>query len=256
MLLVFSLIACSAPSNSSSTSETGASPSGSSPVPTNIKDGDSEVSSEPSPVPGSESTSPLAQLPQLQGKATVVLQVKGKPITLAVNGNDAPITAGNFIDLVDKGVYDGTAFHRVVREPSPFVVQGGDPQSRDPNFPIQRLGTGSYMDPDTKQPRYIPLEILPEGAEQATYSKTFKSAGVSKLPKLQHTRGAIAMARSQLPDSASAQFYFTLADVGFLDGDYAVFGYVTEGMEVVDQIQQGDRIESAKVTSGIENLKR
>ena len=64
------------------------------------------------------------------------------------------------------------------------------------------------------------------------------------------------MARSQLPDSASAQFYFALADVDFLDGNYAVFGYVTEGMEVVDQIQQGDRIESAKVTAGIENLKR
>lgn len=64
------------------------------------------------------------------------------------------------------------------------------------------------------------------------------------------------MARSQLPDSASAQFYFALADVDFLDGSYAVFGYVTEGMDVVDQIQQGDRIESATVTAGIENLKR
>lgn len=251
MVLVFLLTACSTPSNSSNPSDTGASPS-SSPLSANTQ----EVNSDASSVPGSESTSPFTQLPQLQGEATVVLQVEGKPITLTINGNDAPITAGNFIDLVDKGVYDGTAFHRVVREPSPFVVQGGDPQSKDPNFPVQRLGTGSYIDPETKQPRYIPLEILPEGAEQATYSKTFKSAGVSKPPKLQHTRGAVAMARSQLPDSASAQFYFTLADIGFLDGDYAVFGYVAEGMEVVDQIQQGDRIESAKVTAGIENLKR
>ena len=64
------------------------------------------------------------------------------------------------------------------------------------------------------------------------------------------------MARSPLPDSASAQFYFALADVAFLDGDYAVFGYVTEGMEVIDTIQQGDRIESAKVTAGLDNLKR
>jgi peptidyl-prolyl cis-trans isomerase B (cyclophilin B) len=63
------------------------------------------------------------------------------------------------------------------------------------------------------------------------------------------------MARSQFPDSASSQFYFTLADLGFLDGQYAVFGYVTRGMDVVDEIQQGDRIETARVTAGLENLK-
>lgn len=251
MVLVFLLMACSAPSNSSGTSDTGAPPSGS-PASESPQDGNSETTS----VPGSESTSPLAQLPQLQGEATVVLQVNGKTITLAINGKDAPITAGNFIDLVDKKVYDGTAFHRVVRTPSPFVVQGGDPQSKDPNFPVQQLGTGSYIDPETKQARYLPLEILPEGAEQAVYSKTLKSAGENKPPKLRHTRGAVAMARSQLTDSASAQFYFALADVDFLDGNYAVFGYVTEGMDVVDQIQQGDRIESAKITAGLENLKR
>jgi peptidyl-prolyl cis-trans isomerase B (cyclophilin B) len=79
---------------------------------------------------------------------------------------------------------------------------------------------------------------------------------MNKTPELEHTRGAVAMARSQFPDSASSQFYFTLADLSFLDGNYAVFGYVTSGMEVVDQIQQGDKIESAKVTAGLENLKR
>ncbi|UJB70184.1 peptidylprolyl isomerase [Acaryochloris sp. 'Moss Beach'] len=251
MVLVFLLMACSAPSNSSSTSDTGGASPSASPASESTQDGNETTS-----VPGSESTSPLTQLPQLQGDATVVLQVNGKTITLAISGKDAPITAGNFIDLVDQKVYDGTAFHRVVRTPSPFVVQGGDPQSKDPNFPVQQLGTGSYLDPETKQARYLPLEILPEGAEQAVYSKTLKSAGENKPPKLRHTRGAVAMARSQLPDSASAQFYFALADVDFLDGNYAVFGYVTEGMEVVDQIQQGDRIESAKVTAGIENLKR
>lgn len=249
IVLVLLLMACSAPSNSSNPSE-----SSSSEVPANASDAETDV--ESSSVPGAESTSPLAQLPQLQGEATVALIVKGQTITMVINGKDAPITAGNFIDLVDQGVYDGTAFHRVVREPSPFVVQGGDPQSKDASFPIQRLGTGSYVDPKTNEPRYIPLEILPEGADQAVYGKTFKSAGVSDLPKLKHTRGAVAMARSPLPDSASAQFYFALADVNFLDGDYAVFGYVTEGMEVVDQIQQGDRIESAKVIAGMENLKR
>ncbi len=63
------------------------------------------------------------------------------------------------------------------------------------------------------------------------------------------------MARSQQPDSASSQFYFALADLAFLDGSYAVFGYVTEGQDVVNKIQQGDRIDSAKVTQGAENLK-
>ena len=74
-------------------------------------------------------------------------------------------------------------------------------------------------------------------------------------PLLNHTRGAVAMARSQFPDSASSQFYITLADLPFLDGSYAVFGYVKEGMEVVDQIQQGDVITLATVTDGSDNLK-
>ena len=64
------------------------------------------------------------------------------------------------------------------------------------------------------------------------------------------------MARSQMPDTASSQFYFALADLPFLDGNYAVFGNVTEGMDVVDNIKQGDRIDSAKVVKGIENLKK
>ena len=64
------------------------------------------------------------------------------------------------------------------------------------------------------------------------------------------------MARSQFPDSASSQFYITLADLPFLDGNYAVFGYVISGMDVVDQIQQGDVIASASVTSGLDNLKK
>lgn len=203
----------------------------------------------------SGTNSQFSNLPQLTGEAIVELVVKGAPIRILVNGADAPITAGNFVDLVNRGVYNGSRFHRVIREPQPFVVQGGDPQSKDPNFPINQLGTGSFIDPATNQPRYIPLEIKPEDAEQPVYSQTLESAGVSEPPKLRHTRGAVAMARSNLPDSASAQFYIALADLDFLDGNYAVFGYVTEGMEVVDQIQQGDRIESAKVSAGLNNLK-
>lgn len=197
----------------------------------------------------------MTNLPRLEGKATVAMVVKGSPITIEVDGTNAPVTAGNFVDLVQRGVYDGLVFHRVVRDPEPFVVQGGDPQSKDPNFRGQ-LGVGGFVDPATGQPRNIPLEIKPKGADSPVYSKTLKSAGGTATPELQHKRGAVAMARAAFPDSASSQFYFALADLAFLDGDYAVFGYVTQGMDVVDKIQQGDRIESAKVTQGAENLKK
>ncbi len=196
----------------------------------------------------------VTSLPMLSGSAIVELTVSGQPITIELNGADAPVTAGNFVDLVQRGVYDGSAFHRVVKSPDPFVVQGGDPQSKDPNVPPERLGTGGFIDPETSEPRYIPLEIKPQGAEEPIYSQTFEEAGISAPPALPHTRGAVAMARSAYPDSASSQFYITLADHSFLDGSYAVFGYVTQGMDVVDQIQQGDRIDAARVVTGLENL--
>jgi peptidyl-prolyl cis-trans isomerase B (cyclophilin B) len=197
-------------------------------------------------------------LPRLEGKATVVMKINGESVTIEVDGDNAPITAGNFVDLVQKGIYNGLVFHRVVKEPQPFVVQGGDPQGKNPNFPVANLGTGGYNDPTTKAQRYIPLEIRPEYdaekkdvvAPEIIYSTTIKEP-----PQLKHDYGTIAMARSQSPDSASSQFYFTLADLPFLDGSYAVFGKVTEGMDVVENIKQGDRIESAEVISGGENLK-
>ncbi|MEO1068180.1 MAG: peptidylprolyl isomerase [Cyanobacteria bacterium J06638_6] len=214
---------------------------------------DSPVGEEP-PTAVELSAAPSG-LPVLDGTATVEMMVNGSSIVMELDGVNAPITAGNFVDLVNQGVYDGLVFHRVVRDPSPFVAQGGDPQSKDPNVPAQQLGTGSFIDPDTEAPRYIPLEIKPAGAPEPIYSQTLEEAGVTDAPELTHTRGAVAMARSQATDSASSQFYITLADVPFLDGGYAVFGYVTSGMETVDAIQQGDRIESARVISGLENLK-
>ena len=200
--------------------------------------------------PTSESIPGMKDLPRLEGKATVVMTVNGAPITIELDGINAPITAGNFVDLVQKGVYDGLVFHRVVRDPQPFVAQGGDPQGKDPKFPTTRLGTGGYINPKTGSERRIPLEIKPKGANEPIYGKT-----ITDKPELQHKQGAIAMARSQMPDSASSQFYFALADLSFLDGNYAVFGNVTDGFDVVNNIKQGDRIESAKVTQGAENLK-
>ncbi|MCS6958519.1 MAG: peptidylprolyl isomerase [Pseudanabaenaceae cyanobacterium SKYGB_i_bin29] len=182
-------------------------------------------------------------LPQLQGKATVEMKLPYGTVVMEIDGNNAPITAGNFVDLVNKGFYNGLTFHRVVKDPSPFVAQGGDPQG---------TGTGSYVDPKTGRVRYIPLEIWAEGDREPTYSRVLQP-GVK--PKLKHSRGAVAMARTPTPDSASSQFYIALADINFLDGQYAVFGYVKSGMEYVDQIKVGDKIESARVTQGIENLK-
>ncbi len=193
-----------------------------------------------------------AGLPRLDGQATVEIKVNGKTVTVQLDGDKAPYTAGNFVDLVEKGVYDGTIFHRVVRSPDPFVVQGGDPLSKDPAVPISQLGTGSYRD-ENDQERTIPLEILPEGEDEPLYGKTFPEADIEVPPVLTHRKGAIAMARSGV-NTASAQFYITLADINFLDGDYAVFGYVTDGMDVVDKIQIEDVIQSITVKAGGENL--
>ena len=233
----------------------GSSPAANS-TPTNPASGESiALSASPSPSNAVAVSSQFSNLPRLEGKATVVMIVKGAPITIELDGTNAPITAGNFVDLVQKGVYDGLVFHRVVREPQPFVVQGGDPQGKDPKFPTARLGTGGFVDPKTSAERRIPLEIQAKGAPSPIYSKTLEQAKVAEKPVLMHTRGAVAMARSQSPDSASSQFYFTLTDVPFLDGSYAVFGYVKQGMDVVDKIEAGDRIEKATVTQGLENFK-
>nr|WP_225902711.1 peptidylprolyl isomerase [Pseudanabaena sp. PCC 6802] len=184
------------------------------------------------------------KVPRLTGAATVEMKLKnGGAVTIAVDGERAPITAGNFIDLVNRGFYNNLTFHRVEKDP-PFVVQGGDPEGN---------GTGGFTDPATSQPRNIPLEILAEGEKTPTYGRVL-ATGVK--PQLKHTKGAVAMARSQLPNSASSQFYITLTDTKFLDGSYAVFGYVTSGMDAVDRIQVGDRIESIKILEGKDNLKQ
>lgn len=225
---------------------------------TNVSSSNSDQNNiNPNQTPiATETSSVTMNLPKLEGTATVVMTVNGAPITIEVDGNNAPITSGNFVDLVERGVYDGLVFHRVVKDPEPFVAQGGDPQGKNPNFPVGRLGTGGFTDPNTNLQRYIPLEIRPEYDEDEEAPSIIYSKTISETPELKHIRGTIAMARSQMPDSASSQFYFALADLPFLDGNYAVFGKVTEGMEVVDNIKQGDRIDSAKVVKGIENLKK
>ncbi len=202
------------------------------------------VSPTPSASPKNAEEAALAKFVQLKGMATVELKLKSGTVKIEIDGNSAPVTAGNFADLVKRGLYNGLNFHRVVNSPTPFVAQGGDPLGN---------GTGNFVDPVTSQARYIPLEILAEVANKPVYGQIL---GSTQKPKLRHNKGAIAMARSQNPNSASCQFYFALDDIYFLDGSYAVFGYVTEGMELVEKIQVGDRIESMTITKGEENLKQ
>ena len=143
----------------------------------------------------------------------VVLDTNKGQIKIQLFLKDVPVTAGNFLDLVNRGFYNGLTFHRY--EPG-FVIQGGDPKGN---------GTGGFVDPETNKERRIPLEVK---------------------PNLKHdSAGVVAMARSQSPDSASCQFYITLGAATFLDMQYAVFGRVIDGMPAVQQIRAGDRINKA-----------
>jgi peptidyl-prolyl cis-trans isomerase B (cyclophilin B) len=191
-----------------------------------------------------------AAAPCLEGRATVALTTSRGEVRLELDGDAAPLTAGNFLDLVRRGVYNGTAFHRVVREPTPFVVQGGDPLSANPITPTSQLGSGNFIDPGSGQARLIPLELTLGSEDTPRYGEVLTSPTVTRQLALVHQRGSVAMARSSDPNSASAQFYVALQALPELDGRYAVFGRVSEGMEVIDRIQQGDRIVSARVLEG------
>ena len=139
---------------------------------------------------------------------TAVIETNKGTIKFELNEDLAPITTANFIGLAESNFYTGLTFHRV--EPG-FVVQGGCPNG---------TGTGGS---DKK----IPLEVS---------------------PNLKHGEpGAVAMARSSDPNSASSQFYITLAPTPFLDMNYAVFGRVTEGLEVAKQIRVGDTMTSVQI---------
>ena len=122
-------------------------------------------------------------------------------ITLQLAPDQAPISVNNFLYLVQNGYYNGLTFHRVI---SGFMIQGGDP-------------TGTGM-----------------GGSDKTIKGEFKANGVKN--DLSHKRGVISMARSTSPDSASSQFFICHADSTFLDGQYAAFGAVVEGIETVDAI--------------------
>lgn len=122
-------------------------------------------------------------------------------IRLELDGEHAPISTKNFVTLAQEGFYDGLTFHRII---AGFMMQGGDP-----------MGNGM-------------------GGSDVKIKGEFLANGVAN--PLKHTRGAISMARAMDPNSASSQFFIVHEDSFFLDGQYAVFGYVTDGIEVVDKV--------------------
>ena len=136
----------------------------------------------------------------------------GNTIILTLHPNEAPITCENFEKLVNEGFYNGLTFHRVVDE---FMAQGGDPN-----------GDGT-------------------GGSSETIKGEFSSNGVDN--PLSHQRGVVSMARSMDPDSASSQFFicYTGNYASSLDGQYAAFANVTEGMEVVDDFMKVERTENS-----------
>ena len=139
---------------------------------------------------------------QKMAKTKAVIETKFGTIELKFFPDVAPNHVNNFIELAEKGFYDGTTFHRVIPG---FMIQGGDPNSKNPDKSRHGMGGPGY---------------------------TVK-AEFSQKP---HKRGTLSMARSSHPDSAGSQFFICVADASFLDGQYTVFGEVVSGMEVADKI--------------------
>jgi peptidyl-prolyl cis-trans isomerase B (cyclophilin B) len=141
--------------------------------------------------------------------ARAVIETKFGEIELEFLADKAPGHVKNFQDLATKGAYDGTTFHRVIPG---FMIQGGDPNTRDPKAPRSNHGTGG-----------------PGYTIRAEFNDT------------PHKRGVLSMARAGHPDSAGCQFFICVADSHFLDRQYTAFGRVTRGMEVADKIVASPR---------------
>lgn len=155
----------------------------------------------------------------LTGKINVEIEVKDYgTIAVELDADEAPITVTNFVDLVEEGFYDGLTFHRII---DGFMIQGGDPN-----------GDGS-------------------GGSSRTIKGEFSSNGIDN--SIDHVRGVISMARSSLPNSASSQFFIVQEDSPHLNGEYAAFGHVTSGMEIVDAICEDVQVEDTNGTVLPEN---
>ncbi|PRQ53879.1 putative peptidylprolyl isomerase [Rosa chinensis] len=197
-------------------------------------------------------------MPLLKGRATVDMKVKVKDnpnltdcvFRIVLDGYNAPVTSGNFVDLVERHFYDGMEIQRA----DGFVVQTGDPEGPAEGF----------IDPSTEKTRTIPLEISVVGEKAPFYGATLEELGLykaqTKLPF--NAFGTMAMARDEFENnSASSQIFWLLkeseltpSNANILDGRYAVFGYITENEDFLADVKVGDVIESIQVVSGLENL--
>ena len=190
-------------------------------------------------------------LPRLLGRATVEIDTSKGRLTAVVDGYNAPLTAGAFVDLVQKGFYDGLPF---TRAEDFYVLQTGDPKGPE----------SGYIDPTTKSERTVPLEIRVPGEEAPFYNQTFEDLGMFKAtPVLPFaTLGTLGWAHSdEALDDGSSQFFFFLyeaelppAGLNLVDGRYSAFGYVVDGFDVLEELGVDDRIEKARVIAGGDNL--
>jgi peptidylprolyl isomerase len=194
-----------------------------------------------------------AALPQLLGRATVAMETNKGDLKLVVDGYSAPVNGGNFIDLVQRGFYDGLDFNRAEDF---YILQAGDPPGE----------ANGFIDPKTKKYRAIPLEVLVKGDDLPVYGETLEELGrYLDQPAIPfNSYGAMALARpADDPNGGSSQFFFFKFDTevtppgyNLMDGRYSVFGYLIEGKEILEELTAGDKIISAKVIEGIENLKQ
>ncbi|KAK9793769.1 hypothetical protein WJX73_008988 [Symbiochloris irregularis] len=202
----------------------------------------------------------FANLPQLKGRATIKMDFKlkekrengvsGGTMVIVADGYNAPITAGNFVDLVSKGFYNNMEVQRA----DGFIVQTGNPGP-----PAE-----GYVDESTGEVRRIPFEVKVEGDKEPIYGETLEDNGrFNDTPVLPFNAfGTLALARAEFEaNSGSSQVFWLLKESeltptgsNLLDGRYAVFGYVTDGEELLAQMQVGDTITSAKVVSGLDKL--
>ena len=194
----------------------------------------------------------FADLPRLLGRATVEIETTQGTVTAVVDGYNAPLTAGAFVDLVQKGFYDGLPF---TRAEDFYVLQTGDPKGPE---------TG-YIDPKTKTERTVPLEIMVPGEAEPFYNATFEDLGLfTAQPVLPFaTLGTLGWAHSdEALNDGSSQFFFFLyeaeltpAGLNLVDGRYGAFGYVVEGFDVLEELGISDGIVKARVIEGAEHLR-
>ncbi|MCS5691073.1 peptidylprolyl isomerase [Cyanobium sp. FGCU-6] len=191
-------------------------------------------------------------LPRLLGRATLLITTTKGDLTAVVDGYNAPLTAGAFVDLALRKFYDDLPF---TRAEDFYVLQSGDPKG-------EAVG---YVDAKTGQERHVPLEIRIEGDAAPIYNQTFEDVGRYKAqPVLPFaTYGTLGWAHSdeQLDDGSSQFFFFlyepelTPAGLNLVDGRNAAFGYVIDGFDVLEELGVDDRIVSVRVIDGAANLK-